>query len=216
MSTDYTLEPAASKAALALADLLSAGDEDPAGLTLGSQDPGTTTDTSKATEGTPKAGKRDLTRKNLKRITKRPGAPRWTIRLAKAIAEVWGDKKDPGPAEKKMWKVICDSSGKEHIESKAKEEKKKARRKEKKKAKKLHKSKKKSKKSKDDTSSSWSSTSSSLASSLSSSSSSSSSLGSKKKKTSKSYVLKSSTSGGKKPVFKILDGTKYFKDKAGS
>ena len=93
-------------------------------------------------------------KKDVKRIRNRPGAPRWTIKLAKAIAEVWGDKKEPGTAERKMWKVIlaCDSSGREHVEGKAKEDKKRAKRKEKKKAKKLRKSKKKSKKDKDDTS----------------------------------------------------------------
>ena len=47
MSTDYILELAASEAAFALANLPSAGEKDPAGLTLGLQDPDTTTNTSK-------------------------------------------------------------------------------------------------------------------------------------------------------------------------
>ena len=159
LNEDCTLEPAASEAALAVADLLDAGDADPVDLTMGSQDPGTTTDTSKANDDAPQGGKWDLTRKDLKRIRKRPGAPRWTIKLAKAIAEVWGDKKEPGPAEKRVWKVILafDSSGKEHIEGKAKEDKKRVKKKEKKKAKKLRKSKKKPKKGKGDTSASSSS-----------------------------------------------------------
>ena len=53
LGTDYTSEPAASEAAFTLADLLSAGDKEPAGLTLGSKNLGTTTDTSKATKETP-------------------------------------------------------------------------------------------------------------------------------------------------------------------
>ena len=118
-----------------------------------------------------------------------------------------------------MCKVIlaCDSNGREHIEGKAKEDKKRAKRKEKKKAKKLRKSKKKSKKGKDDTSASPSSDLDSSSSSLSSSSSSSSSSDSaKKKKRSQAYTPKAASGGTRKPEFKIMDGVKYFKDKAGS
>ena len=123
LNEDCTLEPAASEAAFAIAGLLDASDADPVDLTMSSQDPGTTTDTSKATDDAPQGGKRDLTRKNLKRIRQRPGPPRWTSKLAKAIAKVCGNKKQPGPAEKKMWRVILayDSSGREHIEGRAKE-----------------------------------------------------------------------------------------------
>ena len=88
LNEDCTLELAASEAAFAVTNLLDAGDADHMDLTMSSQDPGTTTDTSKATKDAPQGGKRDLTRKNLKRIRKRPGAPRWTIWSLEQVEEL--------------------------------------------------------------------------------------------------------------------------------
>ena len=53
LNEDCTLVPAASEAAFAVADLLDAGNADPVGPTMGSQGPGATTDTSKATDDAP-------------------------------------------------------------------------------------------------------------------------------------------------------------------
>ena len=98
MAVDFTLEPAASEAACALLDLLEAGDDPP--VTAGGSSAATLTGNSAAAadmkEEEAGHGKVDLTHKNLKRIRKRPGAPRWTVWLAKVVAKVWGDKKFRG------------------------------------------------------------------------------------------------------------------------
>ena len=158
-----------------------------------------------------------LTKKSLKRIKKRAGAPKWTIRLAKVIQQLWGEDEEPAEAAVLVWKVIIklDVSGKEHLKGRAKEDKKKAKRRAKKDKKK--KKGKKSKKKKHSSSSSDSSSSSSSSSSYSSSSSSSSSSGgSKSKKKRKGKERYTSSGSRRQPEFKLMDGIKHFRDKQGN
>ena len=95
LNEDCTLEPVASEAAFAVADLLGAGDADPVDLTMSSQAPGTTTDSSKATDDAPQAGKQDLTRKNLKRITKGPGPRGGPSSLPRRSRRCGGTRRNP-------------------------------------------------------------------------------------------------------------------------
>ena len=166
-----------------------------------------------------KEDKKDApTRKNLRRVKKRTGVPKWTIKLAKVITKLWGEEEEPPEAARMIWRVIIklDANGRDHISKRAKEDKKKA----KKKAKKDKKKKKKGKhsKKKKHSSSSSDSSSNSSSSSLSSSSSSSSSSDSDKKKKKKKKGKETYTSSGTKrqPEFKLMEGIKHFRDKAGN
>ena len=110
---------------------------------LGAEDKGSETE-----DTDDEKGYATLTKRNLKRIRKRAGAPKWTIRLAKVIHQLWGEEEEPAEAAVLVWKVIIklDVSGKEHLKGRAKEDKKKAKRKAKKEKKKQKKGKKSKKK----------------------------------------------------------------------
>ena len=75
-----------------------------------------------------------LTKKNLRRVTKRPGVPKWTITLNKVITKLWGEEEEPPEAARMIWKVIIklDVNGREHVNKRAKEDKKRAKKKAKK------------------------------------------------------------------------------------
>ena len=96
-----------------------------------------------------------LSKKNMKMLRKRPGAPKYVrhfVKLTSELAEEHDGAVDFGPVEVKIWEVLlkCDEKGKKHLKdeekiwrSKEKERKKKEKRRARKKSEKERKSKKK-------------------------------------------------------------------------
>ena len=96
-----------------------------------------------------------LSKKNMKLLRKRPGAPKYVrhfVKLISELAEEHDGAVDFGPVEVKIWEVLlkCDEKGKKHLKdeekirrSKEKERKKKEKRRPRKKSEKERKSKKK-------------------------------------------------------------------------